>query len=88
MIYSQGEQFRKIVYLHYLSVNFDPTVWFIHHVMTSLTSVMEAMPTKRSFLVIVKEEVSVYIICQCSLLVQCATIDSYLLYIYCFMYFR
>lgn len=59
MRYGVGEQYRKIVYLNYLSLNFDPTVWFIHHVTSSLTSVMESMPTKRSCLIITKEEFSI-----------------------------
>ncbi|KAL4232186.1 hypothetical protein ACF0H5_009761 [Mactra antiquata] len=57
--YGVGEQYRKIVYLNYLSLNFDPTVWFTHHVMSSLTLVMDCMPTKRSCLMIVKEEYSI-----------------------------
>lgn len=56
--YGVGEQYRKIVYLNYLTLNFDPTMWFVHHVISSLASVMESMPTKRSSLVIVKEEYS------------------------------
>ncbi|KAH3717045.1 uncharacterized protein LOC127856367 [Dreissena polymorpha] len=54
--YGVGEQYRKIVYLNYLALNFDPTVWFLYHVTSSLTAVMETMPTKRSYLVIVQDE--------------------------------
>ncbi|XP_052770741.1 uncharacterized protein LOC128210431 [Mya arenaria] len=54
--YGVGDQYCKIVYLHYLALNFDPTVWFIHHISQSLTVVMETMPRDRSCLVIIQEE--------------------------------
>ncbi|KAK3587513.1 hypothetical protein CHS0354_003655 [Potamilus streckersoni] len=56
--YGVGEQYRRIVYLHYQALNFDPTVWFIQHITFCLTALMDTFPTQRSYLIMVKQEFS------------------------------
>lgn len=54
--YGIRELYRKIVYLYYLSKNFDPTIWFMKHTCAVLTCVLEALPKNNAHMVLVKKE--------------------------------
>ena len=54
----QGELFRKLVYLEYLSENFENDVWYIQHTTTMLGAVIESFPQTRTRAVMVHTEVS------------------------------
>ncbi|XP_060066524.1 uncharacterized protein LOC132546822 [Ylistrum balloti] len=71
--YGIRDLYRKIVYLYYLSKNFDPTVWFMQHTSAVLTSVFEVLPKNGSHLVLVKTEHALLVDCITALEAQVIT---------------
>ena len=54
----QGELYRRVVYLEYLSEHFENEVWFIQHANNVLLGVLEMLPINRFKVIMVQEEVS------------------------------
>ncbi|OWF55100.1 uncharacterized protein LOC110465006 [Mizuhopecten yessoensis] len=71
--YGIRELYRKIVYLLYLSKNFDPTVWFMQHTCAVLTCLMDSIPKNDAQLVLVKKEHTLLVECVNALETQVIT---------------
>ncbi|ESO96804.1 hypothetical protein LOTGIDRAFT_231644 [Lottia gigantea] len=54
--YGIGEQYRRIVYIKYLTEKLSFNVWYLHHIVTVLSTIYEVLPHNRGTLVMVREE--------------------------------
>ncbi|XP_067656860.1 uncharacterized protein [Haliotis asinina] len=70
--YGIGEQYRRVLYLRHLIEIFSPSVWFLQHMTSVVSSVRDMFPSNKSQLVMTKKEFVLLDTCIKSILVQAA----------------
>ncbi|KAK7477508.1 hypothetical protein BaRGS_00031272, partial [Batillaria attramentaria] len=54
--YGVGEQFRRILYLEQMSLEFSPCLWYLRHILGVLNSISDMLPSNRHALSMVQRE--------------------------------